>query len=138
MIVRRKVIERIGYLDPSFPQAQDTEYANRAKLNGIDIYYSPNIIVYHKIQNDKLTKKYHYKFSWKRGISYPKIEKDLYRNGNSYRVPKWIYRAIVRNILLWFKYLALGKKKKSFKCEKDLAFHLGTIVGILKLKLNKF
>lgn len=52
MLIKKEVIEKIGYLDESyFMYYEDTDYCVRALDNGYRLIYQPNSIVYHKVSS---------------------------------------------------------------------------------------
>lgn len=48
MLIKREVLNRIGYLDESFINCEDTDYCLRAILAGYRVVHTPNVLVYHK------------------------------------------------------------------------------------------
>ncbi len=52
MLIRKEVIEKIGYLDEKFfTTAEDSEYCIRAKMAGYRIFFIPEAKVWHKVSS---------------------------------------------------------------------------------------
>ena len=48
MLIRREVIDQIGYLDENFfAYQEDTDYCRRARLAGWKVFYSPSAQIVH-------------------------------------------------------------------------------------------
>jgi hypothetical protein len=52
MLIKRAVIEKIGYLNEDyFRAAEDTEYSIRARKSGYEILFIPSSIIWHKVSS---------------------------------------------------------------------------------------
>lgn len=50
LFFNKKVIDRIGFWDEKyFLYFEDTDFCERAKRKGFDLYYNPKIVIYHKV-----------------------------------------------------------------------------------------
>ena len=77
MIFNKSVIDKIGYLDESyFLYYEDADWCERAKKAGINLYYDPSIVIWHKNAQStggagsKLHQKYQEKNRLKFGLKY--------------------------------------------------------------------
>lgn len=73
--MRKTIAQKIGWYDTNLGRkgsslmgGEEVDYLNRAQIMGIEVLYSPLLIVFHKI-NDKLTKGYILSYSYQLGIS---------------------------------------------------------------------
>lgn len=48
MLIKREVFNKIGYLDETFINCEDTDYCHRAVLAGYRVVHTPNIVLYHR------------------------------------------------------------------------------------------
>lgn len=85
MCFDKKVIYKIGYLDESyFLYYEDADWCERAKRAGINLYYDPNIIIWHKNAQStggagsKLHQKYQEKNRLKFGLKYAPLRTKLH------------------------------------------------------------
>ncbi len=114
-IVRRRAIDRVGLFDASLGRSggtlttgEDADYHERLMAAGACGYYVPDLIIYHYVPPERLTKRYHRRWCFYRGVSLARIDRarpqpvayllgiPRYLVGNAVRAPLDLVRAVCR------------------------------------------
>lgn len=111
MIFKKDIFEKVGLFDTSYATADDTIFS--LKINKIyPIWYYPYLVVFHKIENERITKKYFEKWYWRSGKSIAIIEaKFKLPNKTFLKIPLWNYRKFIKDCILYFKNIFNEKSK---------------------------
>lgn len=75
-VVRRRIFDRVGLYSPKLGRSgkgllteEDAEMYRRLQAAGTHGMYTPDLVIYHYIPADRLTRKYHRKWCYWRGVS---------------------------------------------------------------------
>ena len=129
LIIRKEICEKCGGFQ--LPRrSQDTELCYRLRQLGARFAYSPELLVYHKTEKDRLNKNYVRRWYFVYGREKVGIFKKIY-TGRRYffRVPLWLYRKCLKSFFqsIWaivtFNHASLNK-------EVDFWENLGSICGL--------
>ncbi len=81
-VLRRRTIERVGPFDASLGRSgrrltsgEDADYHERLMAIGAVGYYLPSLVIYHYVPPERLTKRYHRRWCFYRGISLAHLER---------------------------------------------------------------
>ena len=55
-LIRSEAFHRVGWLDPSFRRAEDTEWCTRAKEKGLKIHLSDRVVLYYRQHQNNLSR----------------------------------------------------------------------------------
>jgi len=85
MIFNKSIIDKVGYWNEDyFLYYEDADYCERAKKQGVNLYYDPSIIIWHKNaqstggSGSKLHQEYQEKNRIKFGLKYAPLKTKLY------------------------------------------------------------
>ena len=65
--IRKEALDKHGYFSPDMILGQDTEICLRLFRAGVKGVYAPQVIVHHKVNTQKITPKYYYRWHYLRG-----------------------------------------------------------------------
>ena len=75
-VIRRRVFDRVGLYSPKLGRSgkglltdEDAEMYRRLQAAGMHGMYTPDLVIYHHIPADRLTRKYHRRWCYWRGVS---------------------------------------------------------------------
>lgn len=129
---RKSLFEMVGYFDPIYISSQDREFFMRVKTRGVNIYYAPQIVTYHKISQDRLSKQHFIKFFYKAGQANAKCKEEYLESKKKiFNIPSWILKEFVFKWFDWIHFALLGRNERKFSCELDIHYLKGAIRGIL-------
>lgn len=142
-VIRRSVLEKVGpystvlgRTDKRLLSCEDEEMYGRIIASGATGKYVPELIIYHHIPASRLTKSYHRRWFFWRGVSkYVLNQKQPEPVAHLFRVPRYLYGRAFRQLALTTQKALTGKLKSSevFSAELrwwDLAGWLyGRIIG---------
>ena len=146
LLIHRSVIDQVGAFDENLRQAgEDTDLFRRIREAGIDAWYNPRAIVWHRIPGYRLTAEYQRWSSQRTGWCF--ADRDCKENGKArllltalarigqavaLRYPRWIGQR-----LLGRTQEALGTSCDLWRCEGYVRFTLDSL-GIGLLSQSKF
>lgn len=133
--IRKSVFEKYGFFDVRLGpgaagSAEDLEFFRRIENEGLHILYVPDVVVYHRIIKERLTKEAlldrYYKMGC--GIMVSGID-----SGNTHvEIIRLVWKILARSVKSFFYGLARSEIKK-FKQMKKIALYKGKIRGIRSL-----
>jgi glucosyl-dolichyl phosphate glucuronosyltransferase len=136
-VIRRSVFDRIGTYSPKLGRSgkgllsdEDSEFYRRLMRAGIRGLHVPDLIIYHHIPAERLTRKYHRSWCYWRGVSQGLADRDVQETVSySFGVPRYrIGRAIKGLASMPGSYLS-GNNGQGFAWELTLWDLAGFIYG---------
>jgi glycosyltransferase involved in cell wall biosynthesis len=105
-VVRRRTIVRVGLFEASLGRSgrklttgEDAEYFERLMAIGARGHYLPSLVIYHYVPPERLTKRYHRRWCFYRGISLARIERLRPQPvAHLLGVPRYLFGNAVRGI----------------------------------------
>lgn len=135
MIIKKSVFDQIGGFNTTLPGVVGTlriggegkELFYKVIGLGEEIYYDPNIIVYHVVETSKLTKEYLYRVA--SGIGRGERVRTLSISYFSYalKLIEYIFK-LGASVALGIKYAIMGNAAQSWKV---IQFRIDAILGLL-------
>ena len=130
MAFRKEVFEKYGFFQINVGKkgdqtgGDDTEFCLRLRNAGEKMFFVPNILIYHPVEEKRLTKKYFLKWFFYSGRALAKIEK--VQNGAAciFFIPAYMYKKILKK-LCRVVFNILGHKKTVFEEITGLTFNSG-------------
>ncbi len=101
--IRAEIVHKLGGFRTDLGSArllrsEDIEMCLRLLQNGYRILYHPAVVVYHRVQADRLTKRYVRHWYFTQGMSLARMGQIKGRNGRTlFKVPLWRYREVINN-----------------------------------------
>ncbi len=135
MVIKKSVFDQIGGFNTTLPGVKGTlriggegkELFYKVIGLGQEIYYDPNIIVYHVVETNKLTKEYLYRVA--SGIGRGERVRTLSISSLSYtmKLIEYCFK-LGAAVVLGIKYAIMGKAAQSWKV---IQFRIDAILGLL-------
>ena len=135
MVIKKSVFDQIGGFNTTLPGVKGTlriggegkELFYKVIGLGQEIYYDPNIIVYHVVETTKLTKEYLYRVA--SGIGRGERVRTLSISSLSYtmKLIEYCFK-LGAAVVLGIKYAIMGKAAQSWKV---IQFRIDAILGLL-------
>lgn len=117
-VLRSNVCKNVGHYNTELGRkgnnlmgGEENDYFSRAMLLGYKIFYNPNLIVFHKI-NDKLNRNYIFQYSFEQGKSERIIDESLSKLK--------VFIKIIKSITAILLYKSLGNFVKNEKTKNYL------------------
>lgn len=120
----------------TIPMLEDTEFCARLLKGNVDMSYTPDSVVYHPVQQDRLTKSYFRKHAFKTGRARYVI--DGYKRDGSYaildlrknrrslcNIPLYFFRCVIANAVKYFGATIKRNPQEIVHLEKLLLYYLG-------------
>lgn len=106
-VIKRTLLERVGPYSPALGRTdkrllscEDEDMYQRLREAGALGFYRPDLIIYHHIPADRLTKRYFRRWCFWRGVSLGVIQRTRKSSGASLLgIPRWQYRKAARGVL---------------------------------------
>ncbi len=133
--IKKSVFEKYGYFDVRLGpgaagSAEDLEFFKRIENEGLHIAYVPDVVVYHRIAKERLTKEALLDRYYKMGCG---IMVSGIGSGHTHvEMIRLIWKILARSVKALFYGLARSEVKK-FKQMKKIALYKGKIKGIRSL-----
>ncbi len=124
MGIHREVFNECGVFDETRKRYEDAEISLRIRKK-FDIVYVPDVVIYHPVTADRMTKKYFRNWYYEMGC-FEKFVIDL-KDKPILKIPRWIYRQGLTH--LW-KMMTSGKESERFYNELHLHRFKGFIQTI--------
>ena len=135
MVIKKSVFDQIGGFNTTLPGVMGTlriggegkELFYKVIGLGEEIYYDPNIIVYHVVETNKLTKEYLYRVA--SGIGRGERVRTLSISTFSYtmKLIEYCFK-LGAGVVLGIKYAMMGKTAQSWKV---IQFRIDAMLGLL-------
>ena len=135
MVIKKSVFDQIGGFNTTLPGVMGTlriggegkELFYKVIGLGEEIYYDPNIIVYHVVETNKLTKEYLYRVA--SGIGRGERIRTLSISTFSYtmKLIEYCFK-LGAGVVLGIKYAMMGKTAQSWKV---IQFRIDAMLGLL-------
>lgn len=130
MAMRRTLFEQYGGF--RLDRGEDAEFSYRVlKKGSCQILYCSEMLVYHKVMPDRLTKDYFRRWSLNSGrISYI-LEREYGADVTKlFRIPLWAYRRFLKHISGWMKCLIARRIAERFMHETQLYHFFGYVKSV--------
>ncbi len=145
-VIRRSVFDRVGTYSTKLGRSgkgllseEDAELYRR--LRAADLYgmYVPDLMIYHYIPPDRLTRNYHRRWCYWRGVSQGIADKDL-KEPVAYTlgVPRYRIGRVMKGLVSFPRHLASSKTGEAFADELTLWDLLGFIYGKHFARIDKY
>lgn len=136
-VFTRAILEKVGpystwlgRTDKGLLSGEDEELYGRLLASGAKGMYLPNLVIYHHVPTDRLTKKYYRSWCFWRGVSLGLLEKTRRQDvAYLFGVPRWQYRSAARGLLAGVTGLFTKTKREAFTAELALWDFLGLFYG---------
>jgi glycosyltransferase involved in cell wall biosynthesis len=140
MSFNRRVVDKIGLFDTSLGRrgagrkrselfkGAETDYFQRLASAGGRILYIPDALVYHRIMPFQLEKSYFRTIHFNAGYQKAYFDSTAYRR-TFLGVPLFLYRQLVRNILLYLIQLATRGSNQAFRQQMTVGHFSGMLLG---------
>src|SRR2546423_1949367 len=128
-VIKRSVLQRVGYYSTALGRngkrllsVEDEDMTERLLAVGARGLYLPDLIIYHYIPPERLTKRYFRRWCFWRGVSRGVIDRDQ-RSSVAYLtgVPRWLYGRAARGILSLTKDTIIRGKNLAKSFSNELA-----------------
>lgn len=126
MVFKRNVFDLCGGF-AEVPRATDSEFFSRVFAKGLNLYYSPEISVYHLIPQHRMTRNYFIKWSFRSGI----VLSLLCKRYNYFSTPNQFREFIDKSFSCLFCSLK-GKRVVAFSHFLSMVKGLGFFIGALR------
>ena len=112
-VLRRTVFDRIGLYSGKLGRSgkgllseEDAELYRRIQAAGLLGFHVPDLVIYHSIPEDRLTRKYHRRWTYWRGVSQGIADQEL-KEPVAYLlgVPRYRIRKAILGLLLWPRHM---------------------------------
>lgn len=106
---------------------EDVDLLSRLYKAGRHGVYVPQILVHHKVQPERLTKRYHRRWHLDHGRSYALMRDEAMERSAAriFGVPGHLYRAAAMDAVAWLKNVLRGRSEEAFWYETRLRFFAG-------------
>jgi GT2 family glycosyltransferase len=129
---RRNIVKKIGLFDTSLGRrgkenngGEDVDYYRRIILNGLKVWWTPEAVIYHRIQAAKLNRRYFLDLHYRQG----RIE-GVRRRGTSPRMPPlYFFGQLLRACLGVWHDFRQGGLNATLRKEMNVAYFVGQILG---------
>ncbi len=139
VVFTRSVLRRVGpyttwlgRTDKGLLTGEDEDLYNRLLAQGSKGMYLPNLVIYHHVPPERVTKSYFRRWCFWRGVSLGLLDRTrklpcAYLFG----IPRWHYRNALRGLLLTAKHLVVKPKDpaRAFAAELGVWDWLGLLYG---------
>ena len=146
-VIRREVFARVGMYslklgrsDKGLLSDEDSEFYSRLSDAGIHGMYVPDLMIYHYIPASRLTRNYHRRWCYWRGVSKGVLDRDV-KEPVAYflGVPRHKIGSALKCMLLWpVSILKPGESGKAFSYELASWDLLGFVYGRYFFNIGKF
>ncbi len=137
-VIRRSVFDRIGTYSPLLGRSgkgllseEDAEFYRRLKAASIHGIYVPDLVIHHYIPTERLTRKYHRRWSFWRAVSQGVIDRDIKEPSvYTFGIPRYKIGRALRGIVAYPSHrLSRGTQGHAFADELAIWDLLGFIYG---------
>ncbi len=120
----------------TFMRSEDTEMCRRLLLNGEPVYYDPDVVVWHKVTAERMTKRFFRNWFYTLGAARSRIGIPKESNHKKiFNVPRWRYRNSITTIFRAIVEGIKGSPSEAFYYEtrfwRELGFMVDRWQGIL-------
>lgn len=138
LVMRKAVLETLGGFSPDYVRCQDHELLVRVWRHGLNVLYSPDLVVHARVPPERLTKRYHRTWHLRHGfyVSQMKLEEIIDRDGRlmpqpqpSVRIlgtPRFVYRNMLRALGACIKAAVTGERsvarEQAYRVQYFLAY----------------
>lgn len=140
LIIKREAFEKYGNFDIRYGRkgrcligGEDSELSLRLLKNDEKIMYFPDIVVYHKVDKNKINKSYFSKWSFWTGFSVYSIRPFAF-NKNPRHLLLFLIKDFLRNFFILASQLISADKKRRFFSKMRFILSFGSILGYLNYK----
>jgi glycosyltransferase involved in cell wall biosynthesis len=146
-VIRRRVFGRVGTYSTKLGRSgkgllseEDAEFCRRLMAAGLHGIHVPDLIIYHYISRERLTRKYHRRWSYWRGVSQGVLDREL-KEPVAYTlgVPRYRVGRAIRGVLAWPKHLlSANGSGRAFADELATWDLLGFVYGKHFIRIDKY
>jgi glycosyltransferase involved in cell wall biosynthesis len=142
MAFKRSLFHDVGCFNTGFGnvgnklyRGEETELIRRALQKGKKLVYDPQLTVYHRIDANRMTKKFFRKVAFDSGET--QVERSALECSVAlFGAPRWLYRVVARGTYRWMTQALLGRED-AFGSRLDLLDYLGRLWGFWKLRFAR-
>lgn len=135
--IRREVLVKFGgfkdYLGVKGEKhflGEETEIFRLILKSGLKIVYDPNILVKHRITENRTTKEYFYNYNYYGGYSFAAMLPPAKRT--VFNVPLWFAKEFLQMQLRFIYYFLTGNKKDGFWFRLKSIYYFGALLAFIK------
>jgi glycosyltransferase involved in cell wall biosynthesis len=138
-VFRRSILSEIGLYttwlgrtDKGLLTGEDEELYGRLLAHGAKGMYLPNLIIYHRVLPERMTKKYFRRWCFYRGVSLGLLDrKRKLPCAYLFGIPRWHYRKAFQGVVSMMKHLVVKAKNPARAFADELGFWdwLGLVYG---------
>ena len=99
LVARRELFDRIGFFSESHFRHMDYEFGMRCVRERAVLGYIPSVVVAAPVDPAMLSKRYFRRWAFKAGIAHEGA--DATDAPTLLRVPRWVYRQLLKDIVVW-------------------------------------
>lgn len=135
LIVSAEALEKYGgfrrdLASATFMRCEDTELVRRFMTHGEPVYYSPDVVVLHKITAERMTKRFIRNWFYTLGMAESRLKAERKAGqDNAFTVPRSRYLNAASNLFRAVGWALIGKPAESFYFETRFWRGMGFIVG---------
>lgn len=145
-VIRRSVFERVGAYSPNLGRSgkgllseEDAELYSRLMKAGIHGVHTPDLIIYHYIPADRLTRRYHRRWCYWRGVSQGVLSREQKEPvAHILRIPRYRIGRALKGLASFPRYLLSGNAGQAFASELAGWDLLGFIYGKLFIRIEHY
>lgn len=146
-VIRRSVFDRVGMYSTRLGRSgkgllseEDAEFFRRLLAAGVHGLHVPDLIIYHYIPRERLTRQYHRRWCYWRGVSQGVLDREMQEPvAYSLGVPRYrIGRAITGLVTLPRHLLSTQGQGQAFACELAVWDLLGFLYGKHLIQIEKY
>lgn len=134
LILSAEVLRKYGgfrrdLASATFMRCEDTELVRRLREHGEPVYYSPDVVVQHKVTAERMTKRFFRNWFYTLGMAESRLDaKRPAVQHMIFNVPRWYYRNAMANLLWTLGLTLIGRASEAFYFETCFWRKLGYMV----------
>lgn len=145
-VIRRSVFERVGQYSPNLGRSgkgllseEDVELYNRIINAGIHGVHAPDLIIYHYIPATRLTRKYHRRWCYWRGVSQGVLDREKEEPViHMFGIPRYRIGRALKSLASFPRYLLAHKVGQAFANELTWWDLIGFIYGKHFIRIERY
>jgi glucosyl-dolichyl phosphate glucuronosyltransferase len=146
-VIRRSAFERVGMYSPKLGRSgkgllsdEDAEFYRRLRSADIPGMYVPDLIIYHHIPAERLTRKYHRRWCYWRGVSQGLADKDEQeQTAYTFGIPRYKIGRAVKGLFSFPRRLVSNQRAGEAFAEELASWDLlGFIYGKYFINIERY
>lgn len=130
--VRKSVCDNVGFFDPELGRkggintgGEEVDFYRRLLSAGFKVWWTPEAVIHHRIQAEKLTRAYFLDLHYRMG----RMEAVRMRGNKPALPPRYLFGQLLRALWAAFRQRWLEGREASLRREMNVAYFLGQIIG---------